>query len=155
MNTLQKSQAGSALFVSLIILALLAILGTSTMTGSITGLRIANNTSQVVESFQNAEAGVNATMSLVGTTNDPFNGSDSSDPFSNISVSESPLYGIGDVSVSTALVEEAGTCARSQQGWSNNQINCEYYRVDSVHSASGTGVATSVHQGVRRQVIAN
>lgn len=147
-------QKGSSLFVALIMLALLMILGTSTINSSMLELRAAGNTKVIVDGFQRADAGVSATMDLADTASNPFNSTSVGDPFANIAAADKPLKNVPHVAVSVALNQAAGTCARSASASSASQIACEYYEVTSQHAAAAGGNAT-LRQGVSRQVIAN
>lgn len=154
MHNRSYHQRGSTLFVTLIMLALLMILSTSTINGSMVELRAASNTAQVFAGFQRAEAGVSATMGLVNTANNPFNSTSVGDPFASMSPSAHPLVNVNNVAVSVALEQPAGTCSRAEQASSASQIACEYYEVDSAHSVTASAT-TTLRQGVSREVIAN
>lgn len=154
MKSLHSQQRGSSLFVALIMLALLMILGTSTINDSMLELRAAGNTKVIVDGFQRADAGISATMDLSDTANNPFNSTSVGDPFANIAAADKPLANVPNVSVAVALNQTAGTCARAEAASSASQVACEYYEVTSQHSAAAGGNAT-LRQGVSRQVIAN
>lgn len=153
MNLSVNSQKGAVLFVSLIILALITILGVSTLSGGMTELKIAKNNDQMLESVQNADAGVGGAMSLVNTANDPFDGVGHDDVFAGIADEDHPLKNVSTVAVSSDFVRRAGVCSRSQSGFSNGKVECEYYEVVSQDTQASVGVATTVRQGVRREVI--
>ena len=149
----KKSQSGAVLFVSLIILALITILGVNTLSGGMTELKIAKNNDQIHESVQNADAGVGGAMSLVNTANDPFNGLSHVDAFEGVPPEDHPLKNLASVSVSSDFIRRAGVCSRSQSGFSNGKVECEYYEVVSQDAQANVGVVTTVRQGVRREVI--
>ncbi len=150
-----RNQRGSTLFVTLVVLALLMILGTSTITSSIVDVRIAGNTKETFESFQKADAGVNAVVSLVGTANDPFDGASHADPFADFAADESPIKNIADLTVSTTLTQSVGACGRSEVATSASKVACEFYEINSNHASTTSGANNAVVQGMRRQVIAN
>ena len=149
----KKSQQGAVLFVSLIILALITMLGVSTLSGGMTELKIAKNNDQMHESVQNADAGVGGTMSLINTADDPFDGVSHADTFAGIAAEDHPLKNLATVAVSSVFVRRAGVCSRSQSGFSNGKVECEYYEVVSQDAQANVGVVTTVRQGVRREVI--
>ena len=152
-----KKQNGSALFVSLIMLSLLMILGTSTLTTSMVDLKIAGNTRLSMDSLQKADAGISGTVSLIGTADDPFNGNDNPNPFATLANAVDPLQPIeNEVAVFTTLVAPEGACGRSTRGSSSGTISCEYYQINSTHVAlNNVGVSKTVIQGVRREIIGN
>lgn len=150
---LHQSQQGTVLFVSLIILALITMLGVSTLSGGMTELKIAKNNDQMVESVQNADAGVGATMSLINTVEDPFDGTDHANPFVNFSATDHPLKHLANVNVSTTFTRAAGVCSRSEDGNSDGKVQCEYYEVVSQDAQANLGITTTVIQGVSREVI--
>lgn len=154
MKPFHSQQRGSSLFVALIMLALLMILGSSTINDSMLELRAAGNTKVIVDGFQRADAGISATMDLADTANNPFDSTSVGNPFANIPTEDNPLINVPNVSVAVALNKTASTCARAEAGFSSSQIACEYYEVTSQHSAAAGGDAT-LRQGVSRQVIAN
>ena len=152
-NKISQYQQGTVLFVSLIILALITILGVSTLSGGMTELKIAKNNDQMVESVQNADAGVGAAMSLVNTGVDPFNGASVANPFQSFSAADHPLKNLPNVDVSTNYTRAAGVCSRSEDGHSDGKIQCEYYEVVSQDAQANIGITTTVRQGVSREVI--
>lgn len=154
MRTTIKSQSGSTLFITLVMLALLMLTGSSTMIASVTDLRVAGNTRDSIDAFQKAEAGINAVNSLIGTGNDPFNGVSNANPFSVFTGSANPLYNVSNVAVTTTLDNRGAlACVRSESASSSNKILCEYYLARSVHAASSGSQAT-IAQGTQRQIIA-
>lgn len=150
-----QRQSGAALFVSLIVLALLMILGTASISSGVIGLRIASNTNQIIDAAQSSDSGISATMSLVGTANDPFTGTSNSNPFSALSSTENPLQNISNVNVSSALLLQEGACTRAESASSSSKVACEYYELNSRYAPPNLGVASSTTLGVRREIIAN
>ncbi len=157
MQSLMQKQNGSALFVSLIMLALLMILGASTLTTSMVDLKIASNTRQSMDSLQKADAGISGTVSLIGTADDPFDGTSNPNPFAGLANAVDPLQPIeNEVAVFTTLVSPEGPCARSTRGNSSGKVSCEYYQINSTHTAlNNAGVSATILQGIRREIIAN
>lgn len=153
-----KKQNGAALLVSLIMLALLMFFGTSTLETNMIDLKIAGNTEYAMDSLQKADAGIHGTISLIGTANDPFvNSNDTANPFSGIADANDPLQIIeNEVSVFTALIVSRQTCGYVRQASSNNTLECEFYEINSTHTApNNAGVSRTVVQGIRREIIAN
>lgn len=150
----RKYQRGSSLFISLVILGLLSIIGATSLNSSMVELRAAGNVNKSMASFQKSDAGINATMSLVGSARDPFAGNDVADPFAIFTADEHPLLYVSDVSVSTTIEQAVSACTRSQNGSSASKVACEYYEITSTHSTANSGVAATTRQGIRRQIIA-
>ena len=149
------TQRGASLFVSLIILALLTILATTTLSGSMSELKIARNNQQTIDSLQKTDAGIDATMSLVNTDYHPFNGADNANPFANVASADNPLSNISDVTVAITLQQTAAPCPRIENASSANQIACEYYEIRSQYAPVNSGITTTLREGVRRQIIAH
>jgi len=161
-----RRQHGSALFVSLLMLALLTILGTATVSGRMVELRIAGNTQRMMESFQQADSGLIAAVSLVDDADSPLKGRDDDTPFDSFAVDSDgdgapdsysaayPLTNIPDVVVASRLIRGDSACNRDANASSSNTIQCEFYDIRSTHTAPLTGATTTVHMGIRRQIIA-
>jgi len=150
----RKFQQGSSLFISLVILGLLSIIGATSLNSSMVELRAAGNVNKSMASFQKSDAGINATMSLVGSAQDPFGGNDVADPFAGFAADEHPLLYVSDVTVFTMIEQAESACTRNRNGSSASKIACEYYEVTSTHSTANSGVAATTRQGIRRQIIA-
>ena len=154
-----KTQRGSTLFITLIMLVLLMITGSTTMVASVTDLRVAGNTRDSIDAFQKAEAGINAVNSLIGTANDPLDGTASNpNPFSVFDgidnpVLANPLLNVTNVAVSTILDRGPLGCVRGENASSRGKIDCEYYTARSVHLAN-SGSSAIVAQGTQREIIA-
>jgi Tfp pilus assembly protein PilX len=136
------SSRGAALITSLIILAVLALLGVSTMTATTTELQIANDMEAEARSFQAAEAGLTAAAHMV------LDGVLSPDTdvgaidFS--SFTPNPLADMGSdlpvVTIPAAPVEDGG-CARSPNASSADQILCSSFVLVSTHRSASAGKA--------------
>jgi len=153
-----KKQSGAALLVSLIMLALLMVFGTSMLTSSMIDLKISGNTEVSMDSLQKADAGINGTISLIGTANDPFlNSNDNPDPYLGIADANNPLNVIkNEVAVFTTLMAPAQTCGHVRNASSSSTLECEFYEINSTHTApNNVGVSKTVRQGIRKEVIAN
>lgn len=151
---MRHAQRGVSLFVSLVMLALLTLLGTATLNGSIAELRISGNSQQIVDSVQKADAGIDAVMSLVDTAFHPFNGTNNTTPFAGIPSADLPLKNIADVAPTIALSQSSAPCPRVVNASSVSQVSCEYYEVTSNYAPTSAGVSANLREGVRRQVIA-
>lgn len=147
------TQRGVSLFISLIMLALLTLLGTATLNGSMSELRIAGNSQQVVDAVQKADAGLEAVMSLVNTTYHPFNGVNNATPFASIPSADLPLKDVPDVAPTIALSQASVTCPRVVNASSVSQVSCEYYEITSAYAPISSGISANLREGVRRQVI--
>ena len=149
-----KEQRGAVLFVSLIILAVITILGVSTLSEGMNDIKIAKNNDQMIESVQNADAGVSGVMSLIDTTKDPFiNSASTADPFIDFTASDHPLKHVPSVTASSNFIRVEGTCGRNNAGFSTHIVECEYYEVVSQNAQPGLGITTTVRQGVQREII--
>lgn len=148
-----KRQRGSVLLVSLFILTVLLMLGASAMTGSMGELRVSGITKRTMDGFQKAEAGANGTFALVGTPDNPFDGTSKSDVFASIS-GTNPISNVDNTKVRSDIVQSGVSCVRNRNGFSANKIACDYYEVVSSHAELNTGIESTVKQGVRKEVIA-
>lgn len=151
-----QKENGAVLLVSLIMLAILMVFGTSTLKTSMVDLKVAGNTQQSMDSLQKADAGVNATISLIGQAgNDPFeNGNDNPNPFSGLDDAVDPLQVIeNEVAVFTTLVTPKTECPRTFNASGSSVINCEFYQINSTHTApNNVGISKTVIQGIRRKI---
>ena len=146
-------QRGVALAIALILLAVITVLS---VFGAATGaldLRVSGNMQAAFDSFQQAEAGVAAVVTLSGTGPDPFTGVDDPDPMNG--AAGNPLGnlndGAGSLDLNVILKVKGGTCPRSRLGFSADLIACDHYRVESTHTAADS--RSKVDQGVVKSVI--
>lgn len=146
-------QRGVALATALILLAVVTVLS---IFGAATGaldLRVSGNMQAAFDSFEQAEAGVAAVVTLSATGPDPFTGVDDLDPMNG--VSGSPLGnlndGSGSLDLNVRLKVKGGTCPRSRLGYSADLIACDHYRVESIHTAADS--RSKVDEGVVKSVI--
>jgi type IV pilus assembly protein PilX len=175
LSPIQRRCDGSALIIALLILIVMTILGISTVTTSTQEMIMAGNTQDSSSSFQASESGITGTMSLVATSNDPFDGKDHTDdkddskfnafydttsPFNKKSTH--PLYDVektGDnIAVNITIhvpidgVTEV-TCPRKARGSSVDIVTCENYVLDSTHTSSSTGAHTKIAEGTSREIL--
>ena len=155
MKNLPSRERGAALFVSLIMLALLMVIGATSIDSGVVDARIISNGKLVIDSFQKADAGIGGTISLIGTPSDPFDGEDHTDVLGSADPTMGPVLSISGLSVNTTLTRKAGSCGHSERASSNRQIGCEFYEITSQHSDASLGVSSTIVQGMRREVIVN
>jgi type IV pilus assembly protein PilX len=151
----RASQRGVALAFTLILLTVVTIIGVFAATTGSLELRMSRNMQESMDSFQAAEAGIEAVLTLAGTGPSPFQGEDVDDPFANLS--PSPLEQLNDgeasVDVDVVLVLRDAPCPRGLDGFSADLIACDHYRVESLHDTPDA--RTQLDVGVVRPVIGN
>ncbi len=147
-------QRGVVLTVTMLFLLVVTIFSVVAATNSSVGLRMASNMQDSYQSFQAAEAGLAATLSLSGTNRDPFDGDNEVFPLA--STVPHPLSNLPDgsrsVDVDVLLVTAATSCPARAAGSSVDLFNCEYYGVNSVHTVPEKA-RTRVDMGVVRTLI--
>ena len=93
----KKAQRGVALVVALLFLLVVTVISVIAASNSTIGLKMSANLQGSYASFQSAEAGIIAVLSLAGTANDPFDGDDTPDPFAAFDPAvDHPLRGLSD-----------------------------------------------------------
>ncbi len=165
---------GFALVTSLIILAMLALLGAAAMTATNTELRVAGDSEDRARSFEAAEAGLNAALTIVATdlARLPLSGGSLDIDFTSLG-DQNPLQhllsdaaGAGsnnsdnDMPVVTATIsgDPKGKCARSADASSDDLLGCSAFALTSTHH-KGTEddprghFSTTVQMGVTTQRI--
>jgi hypothetical protein len=151
-------QQGVALAVSLLFLLVLSMISVMAASNSALGLKMSANMADSFSSFQSAEAGVIATLSLADdAANDPFDGDDSLDPFAAFDPdTDHPLAGLNDgasnVDVRVFMTTASTTCPRSEIGSSVGLFDCDYYRIESEHEVQKKA-RTRVQLGVVKTII--
>jgi len=149
-------QRGVALVVALLFLLVVTVISVIAASNSSMGLKMSANLQDSLSSFQSAEAGIIAVLSLAGTDNDPFDGNDTAEPFAAFSESDHPLRNLNDgadsVDADVFLTTAATTCPRSEAGSSVNQFSCEHYRITAEHEVSRQA-RTRVELGVVNTII--
>ena len=148
----RNRQQGVALVVALILLTVLALIGIyAAATGSLE-LRMARNMQDAYDSFQSAEAGIAAVVSLARLGPDPFTGDDEDEPFNG---ADDPLEQLNDgqdsVTATVELILLGAGCPRSELASSTNLIACDHYRVEAEHVSDDA--RATVDQGVVKSVI--
>lgn len=152
-------QKGVALVVSLLFLLVVTIISVTAATNSSQSLKMASNMQDSYNSFQSAEAGIFAALSLVASANDPFTRKPVIDPFVPFTSSDSPLRnlrdGAGSVATRIFLTAAGRPCPRppgETGGSSIGTFDCDYYRIESEHDVVGRA-RTKVELGVVKTVI--
>jgi len=148
-----------ALVVSLLFLLVVTIISISAVSNSSQGLKMASNMQDSYNSFQSAEAGVFAALSMVDSANDPFTMQTAVNPFAALSSSDNPLRNLRDgadsVSTQIYLIGFGRPCPRTSGeagGSSVGMFYCDYYRIQSEHDVANRA-RTKVELGVVKTVI--
>ncbi|MFT5709765.1 MAG: type IV pilus assembly protein PilX [Halioglobus sp.] len=154
-----QPQKGIALVVSLLFLLVVTIISISAATNSSQGLKMASNMQDSYNSFQSAEAGIFAALSMVASANDPFTRKVEIDPFATLTSSENPLRdlrdGVNSVTTQIFLTAAGRPCPRppgETGGSSIGTFDCDYYRIESEHDVANRA-RTKVELGVVKTVI--
>jgi type IV pilus assembly protein PilX len=157
-DKLRKPQQGVALVVALLFLLVVTIISVIAASNSSISLKMSANLADNYSSFQAAEAGIIAVLSLAGTTNDPFDGDDTADPFAAFGSSDHPLRDLSDgedsVDADVFLTTAATTCPTENAATASSAplYDCEFYRVDAEHEVPKEA-RTKVELGVVKKII--
>ena len=151
------NQRGVALVVALLFLLVVTIISVIAASNSTLGLKMSANLQDSYSSFQSAEAGIIAVLSLAGTANDPFDGGDTPDPFAAFDPNtDHPLRdlrdGPGSVDAEVFLTTAGTACPRSAAAFSVGLLDCDYYRITSEHEVPREA-RTRVELGVAKTII--
>jgi type IV pilus assembly protein PilX len=155
---IRKPQQGVALVVALLFLLVVTIISVIAASNSTISLKMSANLADNYASFQSAEAGILAVLSLVGTANDPFDGGDTADPFAGISASNHPLRDLSDgensVDADVFLTTAATTCPTESVATASSAplYDCEFYRIDAEHEVPKEA-RTKLELGVVKKII--
>jgi type IV pilus assembly protein PilX len=155
---IRKPQQGVALVVALLFLLVVTIISVIAASNSSISLKMSANLADNYASFQSAEAGILAVLSLVGTANDPFDGGDTADPFAGISASNHPLRDLSDgensVDADVFLTTAATTCPTESVATASSAplYDCEFYRIDAEHEVPKEA-RTKLELGVVKKII--
>lgn len=152
-----KRQRGVALAVALIFLLVVTVISVIAASNSSLGLKMSSNMQDSYSSFQSAEAGIIAALSLAGTAADPFDGGDTLAPFSALDPNTThPLSDLQDgsasVDVDIFVTAVETTCPRREIAYSADLLQCDYYRVESEHDVAAKA-RSKVNLGVVKTVI--
>ena len=151
-------QQGVALVVALLFLLVVTVISVIAASNSSISLKMSANLADAYASFQSAEAGVIAVLSLAGTADDPFDGDDTPDPFSAFDPNEHPLSGLSDgarsVGAEVILTTAATTCPpeSAETASSARLYDCEFYRIDAEHAVPREA-RTKLELGVIKKII--
>jgi type IV pilus assembly protein PilX len=158
------SQQGVALVVALLFLLVVTVISVIAASNSAIGLKMSANMADSYASFQSAEAGIIAALSLAGTANDPFDGDDSQDIFREpegpkywrCNNANNPLRALNDgacaVETDVFLTTAATACPRNSVASSVGLFDCDYYRITSEHEVPREA-RTRVELGVVKTII--
>ena len=157
-----RQQSGIALVVALLFLLVVTVISVIAASNSSMGLKMSANMADSYSSFQSAEAGVIATLSLAGDPNSPltpFDGTrESIDLFGSLDPNDpkNPLKDLNDtadsVHVDVFLTGAATACPRSGAASSVGLFDCDYYRIASEHEVKKKA-RTKVQLGVVSTII--
>lgn len=153
MHPRPSPQRGLALPVALMLLTVLTLISVFAATTGGLELRMARNLQESMDSFQAAEAGVEAVLALVRTGPDPFADGDNDAPFADLA--SNPLEnlndGAGSVNVNIVLLLRDAPCPRSTLGYSVDLVLCDHYRIESSHTSADA--RSQVNEGIAKPVI--
>ena len=162
---------GFALIASLIVLAMLALLGAASMTATNTEIRISSSMADAARSFHAAEAGLDAGHVLLRDDLERLTFTGDSNPldftlapgnyFAHLAADE-VTRAFDDAPSVTALVsgDPKGECARSKTPYSRDLIGCGAFELASTHTSGGADqsrnrVETTLLLGVDAPYIKN
>lgn len=158
----RQGQRGVALVVALLFLLVVTVISVIAASNSSLGLKMSANMADSYSSFQSAEGGIIAALSLAGTgAADPFTGDDELDPFSTFDPnSDHPLANVdggngpSTVDVDVFIMSRDLVCPRSASGADSSagRFSCDYYRVASEHEVQRKA-RTKVQLGVVKTVL--
>lgn len=153
----KQQQQGVALVVALLFLLVVTVISVIAASNSTIGLKMSANLQDSYSSFQSAEAGIIAVLSLAGSSNDPFEGRDVDDPFAAFDPNSThPLRGLSDgsasVDTSVFLTTAATACPRNELATSVGLFDCDYYRIAAEHEEPKRA-RTKVELGVVKTII--
>jgi Tfp pilus assembly protein PilX len=164
-----KGPSGFALITTLIVLALMSLLGVVSMNATKTELRMAANFEDESRSFQAAEAGLNAAalLALSDGTTLAFAGNSTQIDFTQLNpnplahlANDTPTATHNDMPTVTAIIsgDPEGKCARSATASSDDLIGCGAFDLVSTHASANTtserlGASTTLRFGIARQII--
>ena len=162
---------GFALIASLVILAILALLGAASMTATHTEIRISSSMEDAARSFHASEAGVSAGAAAVFADTQELDFVGDSKQLDFTTASPNPLAHLrndmptsahNDLPTVTAAVsgDPEGNCARSEWASSDDLIDCAAFDLVSSHDSGSADsprgyVCTRLRLGISRQIIAN
>jgi hypothetical protein len=153
---LRARQRGVALVVALLFLLVVTVISVIAVSNSTVGLKMSANMQDAYASFQSAEAGIFAVLSLAGTANDPFDGDDTPAPFAAFNSANHPLRGLSDgaesVDADVFLTTGATACPRNAVASSVGLLDCDYYRITAEHEVPREA-RTKVELGVVKTII--
>ncbi len=157
----RSHQGGVALVVSLLFLLVVTLISITAATNSSQGLKMASNMQDNYNSFQSAEAGILAAISLASTVDDPFKRAAVIGAFDSpgINAGNHPLRNLRDGTASVVtqvfLTAAERDCPRPSGASGGNSVgllDCDYYRIESEHDVAKRA-RSKIHMGVVKTVI--
>ena len=158
----RSHQGGVALVVSLLFLLVVTLISITAATNSSQGLKMASNMQDNYNSFQSAEAGILAAISLASSpVDDPFKRAAVIGAFDGpgINSGNHPLRNLRDGTASVVtlvyLTAAERDCPRppgARGGSSVGLLDCDYYRIESEHDVAKRA-RSKIHMGVVKTVI--
>ncbi|MCP5321848.1 MAG: hypothetical protein H7A12_13655 [Pseudomonadales bacterium] len=156
MRTQHSRERGVALATALILLTVVTLISIYAASSGALGLHMAKNMQDAFDSFQKAEAGVAAVVSLGGISSSPFNSAIVSSPNIEPLKDHTDLLdelnadgGTLDMTITMNL--RANVCPRMELASSADLIACDHFRVDAEHS--NDRARSRVAQGIVKPVI--
>jgi len=157
---IRNRQSGVALVVALLFLLVVTLLAVTAARDSSFSLQMSGNMQDQADSLQSAEATALAVLGLARTGNDPFDGTDTDDPFTGVSPNPlADLTGPGaTVDADVALRALDRSCPRGTRsgsgGSSEGLFACDHYHIDAEHLAPSRARAR-VSLGVIKTVLSS
>lgn len=158
----QPRQSGMAMVIVMVMMIAITLFGIAVMNMGALEQRMAGNYQLLAESFEVSEAGLRGAIALSAGTANPFNArtmvedpaqtaANAVNPFASVDPLSS-IHGEAGLDVDLHLVGVGFDCPRSSAPTSSTLIDCDYYRLDSQHKVTNTGVKTGVALHVIEQV---
>ncbi len=156
MRTQHSRERGVALATALILLTVVTLISIYAASSGALGLHMARNMQDAFDSFQKAEAGVAAVLSLGGTGSSPFNSATVSSPNTDPLADHEDLLDQlnadgGSIDMTITMNLRAAVCPRMELASSTDLIACDHFRVDAEHN--NDRARSRVAQGVVKSVI--
>jgi len=142
--SLQPQQQGTALVVGLVILAILTVLGTSSLSNSLLGERMAANTQNNTLSFHTADSAVQRTVALLRQSE-----AEANDARTNVDTLSFPeLIGTRPSTNTTNLEFTGARHINGSKANDRNGVIAHSFRITSTATITNTPTSTTVRQSV-------
>jgi len=154
---IKTPQRGVALVVALLFLLVVTLLAVTAARDSSFSLQMTGNLQDQADSLQSAEAAAFAVLGLARTPDDPFDGTDTPEPFAG--VIPSPLADLnnpGALGAAVTLLALDRSCPRGTPAGSSSEglFACDNYRIDALHDVPSRA-RTRVSLGVIKTVLSS